>query len=110
MKQLWQNPTFRRRQSEAASARLKVLWTKPAFVDKQLRAAVRNWSDPAYRQRQGRLIAAGRRPVPLAGQPAGPTCPAANDGLPCGRRGPHAYHVAVVGSLKDATLALVGWE
>ena len=88
---------------------MKMNWANPAFVDKQMMAAVRNWSKPDYRQRQGRLIMAGKRPMPLARQPDGMLCDQAQGGVQCARRGPHSYHVAPTGTLSDASLTLIGW-
>lgn len=109
MKAQWQDPVFRAAASSAASRTMKAKWSNPSFVDKQMRAAVRNWSRPDYRQRQGRAIQAGRRPLPLANQPPGDPCTSSKDGTACSRRGPHAFHVAVVGRLDDASLTMTGW-
>lgn len=109
MKALWADPEFRARRSQAAAARMSLLWSSPAFVDRQLRAMVRSWGNAAHRYRQMSAIRDGRRPAPLATQPPGPACPMAHGSSPCSRRGPHGYHVAVVGTVDDGSLRLVGW-
>lgn len=106
MKALWATPEFREAASSRARQRMKALWATPGFVDRQLQAAVRNWSKPDYQQRQGRRIQRGERPVPLANQPLGEPCPLEQ----CIRQGPHNYHCRLEGNLADATLRLTGWN
>lgn len=109
MTALWKQPAFRAARSQAASRQMAANWRNPAFVDKQWRAAVRNWAKPDYRLHQQRRIIAGKRPLPLANQPAGQPCAEAKDGRVCSRQDDHRYHVAVVGALADASLGLMGW-
>lgn len=105
MKKQWQDPAFRAARSKAASRTMKTLWATPGFVDRQLMAAVKNWSRPEYRLKQQRAIIAGQRPMPLADQPPGEPCPEQQ----CQRKGPHSYHVGIQGTLTNADLTLVGW-